>query len=87
AEGLSRIPGLDIDPKQVETNILMVDLPSAAAGQLFPVRLRELGVLIHHLSGQRLRLVTHYGIDAQDIDMAIKRFTQAAEEILVAHVA
>ena len=82
ARALSTVPGLTVDPSKVETNIIMVDLPTDGLSSVFVTRLKERGVLVHHLSGRRLRLVTHYGITHQDIELAIERFTQVASETL-----
>ena len=69
AEGLSRIPGIEVDPSLVQTNILFcrhqsVDTTKLVAG------LRERGVLCSTVQG-RVRMLTHYGIERDDIDYAL----------------
>jgi threonine aldolase len=78
ADGLADVPGAVVDPQHVETNIvyfeLRVDHPTAAE---LVARLREHGLVIGAARGRRFRLVTHYGIEAADIDRALFAFEQA----------
>lgn len=69
AEGLASIPGVVADPALVQTNILFwhheaIETPKLNAA------LRERGVLSTMVHG-RLRMLTHYGIERQDIDDAL----------------
>ena len=64
AEGLARIPGVQMDPRKVETNIVVFDvsetgLPPAAIA----TRLKERGVLINPINERQMRAVTHYDVD------------------------
>jgi len=72
AEGLAEIPGLAIDLDRVQTNIVIFELVSE---RLTPAelqaRLDERGVKLLAIEGRRLRAVTHYGIEAEDIDVAL----------------
>jgi threonine aldolase len=78
AEGLTGIPGLQVEPPQ--TNILFVDLVGAAK--------ERSAALLEHLAREgvqatglyRMRFVTHLGVDAAGVDRAvaaIRRFFQA----------
>lgn len=72
ADGLSTIPGVEIDPATVETNIVMCRLtggPEACAGLVRG--LRERGVLISQLTPDTVRMVTHRHIDAAAVDLAL----------------
>ena len=70
AEGLAALPGLSINPADVQTNLVFVDLdPAMFSGDEFSTRLAAEGVLVG--GGQRPRFVTHYGITADDIDFAL----------------
>ncbi len=69
AEGLAQIPGVTVDPSLVQTNILFwnhqtIDTTTLAG------RLRERGVLCSMVRG-RVRMLTHYGIERDDIDHAL----------------
>lgn len=78
AEGLSRLPGLVVEPPQ--TNILFVDLVGEArarSAELIPY-LATRGVLATGL--YRLRFVTHLDVDAAGIDQtlaAVRDFLEA----------
>ncbi len=67
AEGLSRIPGIVIDPARIQTNIVILESADGDAVG-FLRRLAERGVRGSHTHGSKARLVTHYGIDRRDID-------------------
>ena len=82
AEGLADIPQIAIDPERVQTNLVVCSLTIPDwTPQTFIPALREHGVLIGGFGDHRLRLVTHYGVERDDIDrvlFAIRRvFTTA----------
>ncbi|HLY29567.1 MAG TPA: low-specificity L-threonine aldolase [Ktedonobacterales bacterium] len=72
AEGLANIPGIAIEPGIVETNIFFFSVAagSAATAALAEATARE-GVLLSGGDDGRIRVVTHYGISASDIDHAL----------------
>lgn len=74
AEGLARIPGLEIDPETVRTNIVFFAIadggPPAAD---LAARLATAGVLMLPLDPSRLRAVTHHPIPAEDVDRALAK--------------
>jgi threonine aldolase len=67
AEGLAEIPGVEIDPSTVETNIVIFDVPDAAA---LEQQLKAAGVEISLLEG-RVRMVTHLDVDRAGIETAL----------------
>ncbi|MBI5832260.1 MAG: threonine aldolase family protein [Armatimonadetes bacterium] len=69
AERLAGLPGIDLDPAQVETNIVWF----ACADQDWPRRCREAGVLISGLPDGRCRCVTHADVSAADVAEASER--------------
>jgi threonine aldolase len=72
AEGLAALPGVILDPASVPTNIVIFELaPKAPTPQAFAAGLAAQGVKLSPIGGRRLRAVTHYGIDAGDIDCAV----------------
>ena len=77
AEALAGMPGLEIDPEQVETNIVMVTVAGDgdAAGRLV-AGLAERGVLAIALGRNRVRFVTHRDLDAEAIEVAIERIRE-----------
>jgi threonine aldolase len=69
AAGLAHFPGLSINPDHIETNIVYVDIPGIDASE-FVFHLKKGGVLVNGMDNW-VRLVTHYGITAEDIDIAL----------------
>jgi len=81
AEGLVEIPGLAVDLSTVQTNIVVVELASDRLTQAELVeRLRERGVLVVPWTKGRIRLVTHYGVDEQDIEKALQAIGDVMKE-------
>jgi threonine aldolase len=78
-QGLASLPGILVDPARVQTNIIIFEL---APGALPPIDLVKAlaarGVKLGAIGGRRLRAVTHYGINAEDIDRALS----AVQEVL-----
>jgi len=72
AEGIARIAGLSIELNRIQTNIVYFDMSDEQfdAGT-FVTQLAERGIKILQVAPSRLRAVTHYGIIAQDIDLAL----------------
>lgn len=77
AEGLSEMPGVQIDLKRVQTNLVFLRLSRMRAGH-FVEELRKQDVLAGATGADSVRMVTHYGIDPADIQQALK----AAAEVL-----
>ncbi len=72
AEGLSLIPGIQLDVARIQTNIVIFELgPQAPAPADFAADLAAQGIKVGAIGGRRLRAVTHIGIDERDIDRAV----------------
>ena len=82
AEGLAELPGLAINLGRVQTNIVIFEL---ASERLTPAelqaRLGERGVKLLAIEGRRLRAVTHYGIEADDIEIALAVAREVMEQL------
>jgi threonine aldolase len=80
AEGIARIPGLSIDLDQIKTNIIFFDLHSdrLAADDLI-TRLSKKGIKFSRTEPSRFRMVTHYGIELQDIDAVLVALREIME--------
>jgi threonine aldolase len=64
AEGLARIPGIQIAPESVATNIVVFDVGGAGlTPSQISAQLRERGVLINGINERQMRAVTHYDVD------------------------
>jgi threonine aldolase len=68
AEKLSRINGIIIDMRNVQTNMVTFDLdPSIDCSSLI-LKLKETGILVLATSKNRIRIVTHRGIEREHIE-------------------
>jgi threonine aldolase len=74
AEGLAQLPGISLDPKQVETNIVIFDVAGTGlSGDRFADRtLTGYGVRFSVLGPTTVRAVTHLDIPADGISRAIE---------------
>ncbi len=73
AVGLAAIPGIDLDPDIVKTNIVYFEVPGTV--EEFCKELQTKDVLCNSYltqSGKRVRMVTHYGLTAEDVDAALE---------------
>ena len=68
AEGLARLPGVELDLATVETNILVFAVPDAPA---FCAALDRAGVMVIPLDARRVRAVTHLDVDDDGIAAAL----------------
>jgi threonine aldolase len=73
--GLKEFKGVSIDPRHVETNIVIFDVANSrmTAAQVAETMKKE-GVLIHAFGKTQIRLVTHLDVSAEDIEKALKSF-------------
>ena len=74
AEGLAELPGVQVDPAAVDTNIVMLDVEDAPA---LVLRLGELGVAVGAVGPTRVRAVTHLDVGHDDVQAAIASFREA----------
>ena len=75
AYGLAEIGALELEPDLIQTNIVRFGVP-AGRGEEIAAALRSAGILVNPGSAE-LRMVTHYGISAADVD-AVLRAMRAA---------
>ena len=77
AEGISQIPGLAVDADSVQTNIVYFDITTdAIATDAVVEQMDAKGVRFLALGPKRFRMVTHYGIEADDIEVALAELKQ-----------
>lgn len=79
AEGLAELPGVTCDLARVQTNLIYFDLARIGA-PAFTEECAKRGLLADWSGPSRMRFVTHYGIDAEDVQSALK----VCEEVLSA---
>jgi threonine aldolase len=73
AEGVLGLPGMKVDLSAVQTNIVVleVDRPDMTAAQ-FIARMAEMGVKLTSFGGNKVRAVTHYGIERDHVERAVE---------------
>lgn len=74
ADGLAELPGVEIDPATVATNIVIATVPDPPA---LIARLAEEGVLVGPAGPGRIRAVTHLDVDDAGIEAALGAFRAA----------
>ena len=74
AHGLAALPGIELDPAQVETNIVVFDVSrTGLSGEAFGARtLASHGVRFSVLGPSRVRAVTHLDISPDGIERALE---------------
>jgi len=78
AAWLAKIPGVQIDPQRVQTNILVFDITGTglAVGEIGS-RLKQRGVLMGSANPRQMRAVTHYDVTREDCATAAAAFAEA----------
>ena len=73
AEGLGRIAGIAIDPRRVQTNIVVFDVSGTGiAPPEISARLKQRGVLLNAINDRQMRAVTHYDVARDDCAQALQ---------------
>ncbi|MEN8783541.1 MAG: low-specificity L-threonine aldolase [Akkermansiaceae bacterium] len=75
-DGLAGVPGIEVDP--VQTNMVFVDL-SGLNGPSLTANIEKKGIKMGGYTGGKLRLVTHLGISAKDIEFVVDSFEEASK--------
>ena len=82
AEGLAGISGLAVNLDRVQTNIVIFEVASERlTPSEFAAKLGERGVKLSAIGGRALRAVTHYGIEADDIEVALAVVREVMEPL------
>ena len=71
ADGLATLPGVSLDPKTVETNIVFLDLTGPLTAPVAVERMLARGVRMGALGARTIRAVTHLDVDAGQIERAL----------------
>lgn len=79
AAGLAAVPGIEIDPEAVATNIVRFRL-SALGANAFVERCHAAGVQMLPSGADGVRLVTHLDVSTADIDLALERIAGVMAE-------
>jgi len=82
AEGLVSFPQIAVDLDTVQTNIVVFRLRDATwTPASFIAALREQDVLIGGFGDERLRMVTHYGVERAEIDATLDAVSRVLNSI------
>jgi len=77
ADGIADLPSVILDPETIKTNIIYFDLDDNAIESAdFLTVLAAKGIQFFDTGPRRIRMVTHYGITAEDILYTIDAFKQ-----------
>jgi threonine aldolase len=82
AQGISQIDGLSIEPAKVQSNILYFSLADERINQgKFLEEVAEKGIRFLSTAKSTFRMVTHYGIEADDIEQAISVMSSTMKKL------
>ncbi|MFQ6036731.1 MAG: low-specificity L-threonine aldolase [Sedimentisphaerales bacterium] len=82
AEGIARIRGLSIEPARVQTNIIYFEVAEEwLTAKKLVTELDKRGIKLLCVGPSRLRMVTHYGISSEDVDLALAALTEVMANV------
>jgi len=86
AQRLSEVPGIQIDPGSVRTNIVIFDISGLGlTTAIFSQQLKSRGVLANGINPTHMRMVTHMDVSREDCEKAASRVAEVARELNSAH--
>ena len=81
AEGIARTHGLSIELNKVQTNIVYFNMADdRLSAETLTRQLTDIGIKILQVGPRRLRAVTHYGINAEDINLVLAALNEVMAE-------
>jgi len=85
AETVGAVPGIAVDAKRVQTNIVIYDVSgSGIPAADFSARLKAKGVLMNAVNETSLRAVTHYDVNREGIERAVEAVAEVAAAVATA---
>ena len=82
AEGMTRIDGLGVDLERVQTNMVLFSVDDLGVGDApFVSALMDKGVLAAAIAKNRIRLVTHRGIEREHVEKALNAIENVVANI------
>lgn len=82
AEGIAKIERLNVDMERVQTNMILVDTtPLGVTDSLFVSQLKEEGILVSLVGKDKVRLVTHRGIEKEHIERSLTAIARVASKL------
>jgi threonine aldolase len=85
AQAISDTPGLRLDPPEVETNLVWIEVdPELGTAQDVAAALKQRGVLIHTSGPHTLRACTHLDVSAVQAERAAEAIRQSVRQLVPA---
>jgi threonine aldolase len=82
AEGLAKIDGISLDLSHVQTNIVFYDVTGLGIdAEKWVAKMKEFGVKAGAVDSGRVRMVTHRGIEKEDIEYTLSAAEKAARQL------
>jgi threonine aldolase len=82
-EGINKIIGIQIDLSRVQTNIVCFEIGGMEiSAELFVSKLKEEGILALALDNNKIRMVTHKGIEEEHVKKAIEAINKISKELI-----
>jgi len=82
AKGLTKIEGISLDPSHVQTNIVLYDVAGlGVSGEEWVAKINEFGVKAGAQEAGRVRMVTHRGIEKEDIEYTLSVAEKVAKQV------
>jgi threonine aldolase len=79
ARGLASVPGIALNPENVQTNIVIFDIAGTGVdSKQFSRRLQDRGVLANGVGPTAMRMVTHYDVSEAMCGDAVEAVREAA---------
>lgn len=82
ADGLEEIPGLTVHPVHQRTNMVHFTLPAGIDSTAFVANLKAQNIIL--LGGPTFRLVTHYWITAERVQIVLNAIRQQVQQMMTA---
>ena len=81
AEGIASVPGIGIDPQTTQTDIVIFDVTSErVSAEQLAQSLCQRDIQVLAIGPAQIRAVTHYGIQAADIETTIEAIGEVMEQ-------
>ena len=85
AESLSQMPGISVNPTDVQTNIVILDVRSTGmTGKEMSAKLRDHGVLSNAIAEYRMRMLTHFDVTREQCEQAMGIMSEVLQGASVA---
>ena len=82
AEGIAKIRGIQIDLSSVQTNIVCFDISRlGASDEVFLSKLKQKGILALTMAENKVRMVTHRGIEKEHVEKSIAAIESISSEL------